>query len=168
MNVVVPWYGPLIEAAATHHGLPPDLVAAVVLVESSGLTHAYRYEPAYWLRYLAANPLWQHQNPRRVSASYGLMQVMVPTAHALGFRDEPELLFVPTVGLDWGCRELARLCKWAVSFDAPPETRLRAALAAYNGGPRGNRPVDTPLRNDAYTRRVEAQLVGTSFADLVR
>jgi soluble lytic murein transglycosylase-like protein len=122
------WFRPDIEVAASRYGLDPDLVEAIVRVESSGLTHAYRYEDGFYRRYLADNPAYDGANPRRVSSSYGLMQVMYPTAkEELGFTDSPEHLFVPTVGLDAGCAYLARLRK-RTGGD------LDRAIAAYNGG----------------------------------
>lgn len=107
--------------------LDPVLVRAVVMTESSGRPCAYRYEPRFWDRYLADNPLWKDQEPRRVSASYGLMQVMYPVAWELGFREEPELLTVPRVGLFWGCTLLAGLLQWS-------KGDVDQALAAFNGG----------------------------------
>jgi soluble lytic murein transglycosylase-like protein len=124
------WYAREIEAAAKLHHLDPQLVEAVVLVESSGRASAYRYEPAYWRRYLEGKPAWKGKNPRRVAASYGLMQVMFPTAVERGYHGEPEELFVPSVGLEFGCRELARLLAWASG-------NTDQALAAYNGGQGG-------------------------------
>lgn len=126
------WYRAETLAAATKHHLEYDLVRAVIEVESSGHTDAYRYEPAFWARYLANKPEWQDQNPRRVSASYGLMQVMYVTAVELGLPkgDPPEALFVPVRGLEWGCRALAERLAWA-------KGNARKAVAAYNGG-KGN------------------------------
>ena len=60
---------------AAKYGLDPDLVTAVCLVESDGMTHAYRYEPQFFLRYMAKDPKWKDAVPERVSASFGLMQV---------------------------------------------------------------------------------------------
>ncbi|MFN5313520.1 MAG: hypothetical protein ACK5FF_03605, partial [Planctomyces sp.] len=79
------WYQAETETMAQRHGLPVDLVTAVVWAESSGLTHAYRYEPAFWRRYLEDKPEWDGANPARVSASYGLMQVMFPVAVEFGY-----------------------------------------------------------------------------------
>jgi soluble lytic murein transglycosylase-like protein len=167
MNVRVPGYESLIETTATRFGLNPDLVGAVVLTESSGLTNAYRYEPAFWLRYMAPRPEWRGRDPHRVSASYGLMQVMFPTALTLGMdpATEPELLFVPAIGMEFGCRVLANLLKWAGGFAAPREAQVRAALAAYNGGQQGNEPTAATLRNAAYVSRVASFLpAGTTLA----
>ncbi len=113
--------------AAREHDLDPNLVEAVVVIESSGRTDAFRYEPGFWDRYLKNNPDYRGEIPRRVSSSYGLMQVMCPVARELGLKRDPEYLFVPTIGLFFGCRKLAELVKWAGS-DIPK------ALEAYNGG----------------------------------
>lgn len=113
--------------AAREHGLDPNLVEAVVVIESSGRTDAFRYEPGFWDRYLRTNVDYLGEVPRRVSSSYGLMQVMAPVARELGLTREPEYLFVPSVGLHFGCLKLANLLKWAQGDTAK-------ALEAYNGG----------------------------------
>jgi soluble lytic murein transglycosylase-like protein len=143
------WCRPLIAQAAKEHGLEPLVVEAVVVVESSGLAHAYRYEPGYWTRYLADQDEYKSLNPRRVSASYGLMQVMYPTARQHGFpaTADPELLFVPTFNLKYGCLHLMSLMDWSGGI-------LAQALAAYNGGKRGNG--FPPYRNQHYVHKVLA------------
>lgn len=137
---------------ADRYGLMPHLVQAVCMVESGGKTHAYRYEPAFWERYLKDKPEWDGADPERVSASYGLMQVMFPVAVEFGMdrTDPPEYLFVPLIGLEYGCRVLSERLTWA-------RGELRAALAAYNGGKKGNAP-DGPLRNAAYAEKVLIEL----------
>lgn len=132
------YYRGEIQAISTSYGLDPVLVEGVVRKESSGLTNAYRYEPDFWLRYLDDNPEYDGANPRRVAASYGLMQIMYPTARDIGFEDAPEYLFVPVIGLNWGCKYLASLLK---RF----KNNVDLALAAYNGGPGNAR---RPLRPD--------------------
>ncbi len=113
--------------AAREHGLDPNLVEAVVVVESSGRTDAFRFEPGFYDKYLKNNPDYRGEIPRRVSSSYGLMQVLCPVARELGLKREPEYLFVPTIGLFFGCKKLAQLMTWA-GGDIPK------ALEAYNGG----------------------------------
>lgn len=133
-------------AAAETYRLDPELVIAVCMQESSGRTHAYRYEPGFWMRYLNGKPEWDGMIPQRVSASYGLMQVLYVVARELGFprQDPPEYLFVPAVGLEYGCRALRDRLGWAKG-DAP------AALAAYNGGKtHDNAPGVEPKRNQKY------------------
>ena len=143
------WYHAETATMAQRHGLPVDLVTAVVLTESSGQTHAYRHEPAFWRRYLEGKPEWDGANPARVSASYGLMQVMFPVAVEFGYarHDPPEYLFVPLIGLDYGCKVLRERMDWA-------KGDVRAALASYNGGKGGNAPGGL-LRNAAYADKVE-------------
>jgi soluble lytic murein transglycosylase-like protein len=144
------YYRTQIEDAAKRSELDPDLVEAVVRVESSGLPHAYRYEPAFYDRYLADDPTYNTQSPRRVSASYGLMQVMYSTAVKHGFGGPPEALFMPVVGIAYGCRVL--------SFNLTRcHNDLDLALAAYNGGlRRAKHPLAPDLAR--YVEKVKSVL----------
>jgi len=116
-----------IETAAATHGLDPDLVQAVVEQESSYRWFAYRFEPAFYTRYLAHLPAYADRDPREVAASYGLMQVMFTTAIEDGFTGEPWDLFRPNVALDNGCRHLATLLAWA-------NGEVSQALGGYKAG----------------------------------
>lgn len=152
-----------IEAAAARHALDPDLVEAVVEQESSSRFYAYRFEPGFWTKYLATNPTWSSRKPAEVSASYGLMQVMFTTAVDHGFTGQPWELFDPAVGLDYGCRVLATNLVWAESaFSGNPGDKsqiiITSALAAYNGGRKGNDPDNIPDRNHAYADQVMTRL----------
>lgn len=147
-----------IVAAASEHGLDSDLVQAVVEQESSGVASAYRFEPAFFQRYLATNPRYRDRIPQEVSASYGLMQVMYTTAIDHGFTGQPWELFAPAVSLHYGCLHLASLVAWARSLYIGLETEARdiitrSALAAFNGGKAGNKPLG-PLRNREYADKV--------------
>jgi soluble lytic murein transglycosylase-like protein len=139
-------YQPLIATIAAAFDLPPTLLEALVQVESAGDPHAYRYEPAFWDRYLRTNPQYRDQDPEVVSASYGLLQVMYPVACELGFRGAPPLLFEPAIGLLYGATKLAQLRASLGSEDA--------AVCAYNGGTAGNQ--HPPFRNQAYLDKVRA------------
>jgi soluble lytic murein transglycosylase-like protein len=143
------WFDKEIREAAEDYGLNPKIVEAVVLVESSGFAHSYRYEPAFWARYMEGKSQWNGANPRRVSASYGLMQVMFVVALELGFTGDPEELFQPRVGLKYGCLKLRALLLWS-------RGNVDAALAAYNGGKVGN--AEPPYRNWTYVAKVHAKL----------
>lgn len=145
------WFRREIEEVAAQYALDPDVVEAVVRVESAGLAHAYRYEPAFFSRYLADDPAYRDRQPYRVSASYGLMQVMFSTAvqHGLPVTSEPEVLFLPVVSLKYGCMHLASLLEWS-------RGNLDQALAGYNGGKRGNE--HPPYRNAGYVSKVRAAL----------
>lgn len=150
-----------IETAATRYGLDPVLVEAIVVTESSGNTDAFRFEPDFWNRYLKGNPKYRHLNPRRVSSSYGLMQVMycrlLEDKIAENDAWAPELLFVPENGLDIGCAFFKELLTWAGTKTPDARMQVLAALASYNGGRGGNDPSkDNPLRNGTYARKVLA------------
>lgn len=148
------WYRAEVHAIASRHRLDPDVVTAVCLVESSGRTAAYRHEPAFFLRYMAGKLEWEGENPDRVSASYGLMQVLYVVARELGYprSEPPEGLFVPTCGLEYGCRAFADRMAWA-------KGDLKAALAAYNGGKsRDNAPGVEVKRNQRYVDKCLSQL----------
>lgn len=127
---MIPWFRRYVVPLAETYGIDPFLVEAVVLQESSGFACAYRFEPKFYERYLKDNPAYEGMSPQRVSASYGLMQIMYPTARDRGFAGEPELLCVPQVNIDIGCAILRDLLAW--SSGTVPQ-----ALAAYNGG-KGN------------------------------
>lgn len=143
-----------VHAIASRHGLDPDLVHAVCLVESSGRTDAFRYESGFWLKYLAGKPEYDGAIPRRVSSSYGLMQCMYTTALQFGYPkgDPPEYLFVPVIGIEYGCRTLAHYLKWA-------KGDVRKALACYNGGP-GNWQAAAPQQYADKALFTLAQLRG--------
>ena len=102
-------YEPMIRQAASRHGLDPQLVKAVVAVESG-------FEP------------------RAVSdkGAVGLMQVMPATGQRYGVRADTkksvaEKLTDPVLNLEIGTRYLADLRKMFAA-------RLDLALAAYNAG----------------------------------
>jgi soluble lytic murein transglycosylase-like protein len=150
---VTTWVRPLIAQVLALHpvaGLEPDVVEAMVRTESSGKAHAYRFEPGYWDKYCKTHPLFRHGVPDRIAASYGLMQVMYPTAYALGFRDEPEALFVPQQSLLYGVRVMAENLAWS-------KGALDPALAAYNGG-RIKRNLQPPYANGTYINKVKSHL----------
>ena len=147
--------------AAVAFALDPLLVEALVLVESAGNADAFRFEPNFYNRYIKPYKLYPGYNPRRVSSSYGLMQIMLPVAHERAYpkTDPPEHLFVPEIGLHYGCKHLRFLLDWAGEFPGvTPEQALDAAVASYNGGRGGNKPTDTPKRNASYVRKVFAAL----------
>jgi len=143
-------YRPVIEEIATRHGLNFDVVEAVIAIESSGNTRAYREEPNFWIKYLAEDPFYKDKQPSVVSASYGLMQIMYPVARERGFTGEPESLYIPEIGIEYGCRHLRYLMNWATN-------NYDTAIAAYNGGKGGNSK--PPYRNAAYLAKFKRALL---------
>ena len=72
---------------AAAHGVPPSLAHAVVVLEST-------YRPAIVHR-----------------GNYGLMQIRLGTARAMGFRGGPRQLLQPNTNLRYGMKYLARAWK---------------------------------------------------------
>ena len=130
MQEIRRWWAREIDWMAAKHQVPAHVVAAVIKAESDGKADAFRYEPGFYQRYLAHLPEYADANPRRVAASYGLMQVMYTTAVEVGYIGPPEGLFLPLESIEYGCRYLAQLLRWA-------DGDVARAIAAYNGG-RGN------------------------------
>lgn len=163
-----------IQDIAAKYALDPLLVEAIVLTESAGNTDAFRFEPDFYNRYIKPKKMFPGMNPRRISSSYGLMQLMWPVAVERGFpaANSPELLFLPETGLEYGCKHLRFLTDWAAEFKTRPVDgsvtgatalvtdleRLEATIAGYNGGRGGNKPTESPKRNISYVRKVFANL----------
>lgn len=111
-------------------GLDPVVVAAVVEQESSWRPEATRYEPGYrWLVVPAKGCGLEDAQAeiRGQQTSWGLMQIMGANARHLGLSGPFEALLRPGLGLEYGCRYLARQLR-ATGGD------VRGALARYNSG----------------------------------
>lgn len=149
---------------AAQIGLDADWLEAQVIIESSGKTDAFRYEPDFYRRYLENKPEWARWNARRVSSSYGLLQVMFPVAVEHGFDGEPEELFLPKTGLYWGALIMKRLLDWS----GGDRTK---ALVAYNGGKGSAMKLPYPIAPATYAAKVTAvrdRLVTTTKSDTLR
>lgn len=129
---------PVIATVAGRHVLPVDLVAAMVLQESTFNRFAHRFEKDFYKRYVEGRDL--DFVPRFClhitealdrATSWGLMQVMGATARQYGFRGWFTELCEPEVGLEFGCRYLADLRRQFGHEGWPVIVR------AYNGGPGG-------------------------------
>lgn len=119
-------YHPLIVEVANHYGLDAALLVAQVDVESGGDPWAFRYEDAFFDRYLRGKPVASAAYGPLAACSYGLLQVLYQTARELGFTERPERLFDPRVGLTWGAQYLVK-CNLRAKGDA------RLGLQFYNG-----------------------------------
>lgn len=119
------------------------LILAVIAQESAGDPWAVRVERGFFRRYLKgllalvkrtvskADDQWM-QYPDWFSASYGLMQVMLPVAIELGFSFRyPTELLDPHTNIRLGVKKL-RAC-FARPIGTDPEPIFRA-LSRYNGG----------------------------------
>jgi soluble lytic murein transglycosylase-like protein len=131
---------PLIRSTADAHGLPPELVRAMVEQESTFQPYRNRFEEGFYKRYVEGKKLdfvpplcLKITEALNRATSWGLLQIMGQVARELGFRGWLAELCNPETGLEWGCRRLADMRRrfgsegWSV------------VVRAYNGGPGGCR-----------------------------
>lgn len=120
-------------AASKKYGVPAPVIIATISTESSGESTAYRYEPAFYKRYIQDKTAWKdnpyYDDPKRISASYGLMQIMYPTAYTVGFRGEPEDLYDPQQNIEAGAAYIASKAQVKQHGWDPPKI-----ACAYNAG----------------------------------
>ena len=81
---------PLIVAYANERGIDPDLIAAVITVESSGIPNAVSY-----------------------AGAVGLMQVMPYDRYRFPSRPAASRLYDPEFNISWGVRILAGELEWS-------------------------------------------------------
>lgn len=120
-------------AASQKQGVPVPVIIATISTESSGNPKAYRYEPAFYTRYIQNKAAWKNNpyyaSPKRISASYGLMQIMYTTAYSVGFQGKPEDLYDPQQNLEVGCAYIASAYQVKQHRWDPPKI-----ACAYNAG----------------------------------
>lgn len=144
-----------IEEAADIHMHPVNLITAIVSVESDFNPAAIRYEPDFFVRYIAGRsfkavfPCSKETEAHARAMSWGLMQVMGQTARERGFSGTfLSELCVPAVGLYCGCQHLTYLrSRYEDSYG------IEGVVAAYNAGsPRKNHTGQ--FINQAYVEKV--------------
>lgn len=164
---------PIAAIAARHH-LPPQLVQAIVQVESGGECCAIRYEPDYpYLWDVARRQPYRvrpvdrslDRAPRDFPApagisrhtewigqqmSWGPMQVMGAVAREYGLQGFLAELCDPMTGLGYGCRHLANYRDRFVATDG-----WRGVAAAYNAGS-VRKTADERFENQPYVDKVAA------------
>lgn len=129
------------------------ILKAIAMTESSLNERAYRYEPAFWTRYMKGKPEWEGRDVAEVSASYGLMQLMFATATWLGFKGSGEDLYNPVVNIELGAKLLRKLLN-KVKFESSALWAIETSLAQYNGGAWKNPDKFGKLRTQKYVDKV--------------
>jgi hypothetical protein len=129
----------------------PNLLAAIVTVESTWDQLAFRYEPTFMNTWKPAEFARIHRITSLSETvgqrmSYGLTQIMGGTARWLGFTEPLPKLFDPAVNLEFGVR-------WFVSRTARYEV-LEDAIAAYNFGSAKKDPLTGQYANQEYVDKV--------------
>lgn len=125
------------------------LIKALIQVESSFKERAYRFEPAFYDRYIKDNAKYldhvYYSYPRIISASFGLTQLMYLTAEELGFKNvDPEILYDPEANIKLGCKFLRKKINLY---------GLERGILAYNSGsPRYSDP--TIEHNYCYLKKI--------------
>lgn len=147
--------------AGKRYNVKKLLLKAIAICESSLDPKAYRFEPLYFERYMKDKPEWADKDPKVVSASYGLFQVMYPVACALGFSGTTDELCDPMTNALLAAKLMRQL------IDKVTKARIcdtfywlapaHVALARYNGGSWKNPAEDGTLRNQKYLRKVLKQ-----------
>jgi hypothetical protein len=135
-TTVTAW-APLLETAGASHGVDPELLAIVLLVESGG-------------------------NPRAGShaGARGLMQVMPATGTSIAVERgivafDPAELYEPATCIDFGAYYLAQQLRAFGRRDDPDwQYSVRLAAAAYNGGPGNARSGTWPSETRSYVKWV--------------
>lgn len=136
LNVLNKWKDK-IRLYANKHGIYPSLLASVITQESDGRENAYRYEPAFYNRYIKGNSDWMgykfYNQPQVISASYGLCQLMFTTAwrHATSEeRNQMTADYRILYNVDFNMELGSRLIKYLWNKYG----NRQDVLAAYNAG----------------------------------
>lgn len=142
----------LITAAAKKHDLWPDLVRAIIEVESGGDPLAMRFEPEWrWHLDVTIPGVSKATERNQQATSWGLMQVMGTVAREHGFLGQfMSALCDPAMGLDYGCRHLSKMMRRY-------EGSVWHAVAAYNAGT-AKLDVSGRFVNQAYVDKVRVAL----------
>ncbi|MCK9597679.1 MAG: transglycosylase SLT domain-containing protein [Sphaerochaeta sp.] len=142
-----------IEEWSKYYSIDPVLIRAFIRKESTWRKYAYRVEKGFWTTYFAGIKRLFVKTPQKddrwltypdiVSASYGLMQIMLSTAMERGFRFEfPFELFEPDTNIKWGCAHIKYLYDRYGSWND--------VIAAYNQGNNRKRSNGRYVNQEAY------------------
>lgn len=123
----------IINDNAKAYGIDSDLIAAIIMQETSGKPFVTRFEQSY--KYLV-NPaaFAQLRNISEITevthqkTSWGLMQIMGGVAREAGYKADLPELTRPTIGMRWGCMKLKSL------VDKYGMLNVADILASWNAG----------------------------------
>lgn len=125
----LPWN--IISKEANFHGIDDDLVAALIMVESSGKPWKTRYEPNF--KYIFKPKEFAEKLVISIETeivhqktSWGSLQVMGAVARELNFKHDLPSLCKTGTGIRYGCKKIAELQKKYQDTEK--------IIAAYNRG----------------------------------
>lgn len=150
----------LIKRIAIEKNLSASLLAAIVIVESSGDKYAVQYQPDYkhllTPKYFAKKTGVTEATERVFQqTSFGYMQILGSTARELGFYGPMGKLFEPETNIRLGASYLARLRNLYVS-----ETDW---ISAYNQGQPFRRANGDYCNQDYVERVLAAKLKASAW-----
>lgn len=128
--------------------VPPDIVAGIILVESSGEQNAFRWEQGFFDRYLngksrerlgghwpdtQTTDIFEEQERTLRACSFGLMQVLGQVAREFGFSHNNLFdLYDPKINIHFGVMKFA--AEVARAKERKVTDPITTALLKYNGG----------------------------------
>lgn len=147
-------YSASVERICVRFGCDPELVGAIVAVESRWNPYAIRYEPAYQWLYQPERYAKMHNTSREAEShfqrySWGLMQILGATAREIGFNLPMPALCEPMIGLEYGIRYLMVLKRNYLKRDD--------LIAAYNAGT-AKKNAAGRYQNQNYVDKVNREL----------
>jgi soluble lytic murein transglycosylase-like protein len=139
-----------LEKLCQRFGCDPELVSAIVTIESSWNPYAVRYEPTYkWLHepqvHAKRHGITLQTEAVLQRCSWGLMQVIGSTSRELGLVLPIPALCEPLIGLEYGIRYLVALKRNYKKQDD--------IIAAYNAGT-AKKNADGKYLNQSYVDKV--------------
>ena len=120
----------LAKQSAESHQLFGHIICAICEKESSWQQFAYRYEPAFFTKYVDALIDAEHLTLTEAhgrATSWGIMQTMGQSVREIGYADWLPALCDPATGIEWGCRLFERKLGHA-------NGNYTNALSLWNGG----------------------------------
>lgn len=158
-NKKVKRWWPVVDKWCVEFGVSQSLIFAMIEQESGGNENAARYEPAYERAYIKTSSVWLKRckelgiTTKQAASSYGLMQLMFPTAWGygsgtIGSADDPiAVVLDPNNNIRFGVAHVASLLK---------KYAKEEMLACFNGGEGGVNALREGRKTQAtaYSRKV--------------
>jgi len=117
----------LARQVATSANLYPAVICGMCQRESSWNPYALRYEPFFYLKYVAPLGLLDPTEAQARGFSWGLMQTMGQVVREAGYKDNLAMLCDPETALIWGCKVFEGKLAHA-------DGNVTNALLLWNGG----------------------------------
>jgi len=134
------------ETFATEYHIPPDLLCAIINVESEWNRWAVRYEPAFLKKYILPLKLKSKTEQVMRACSFGLGQILGQSAIERGFHGDLPKLFCPQVNIEY-------VCKYIEMLKRRKDYSWNDVISAYNqGNKRKNKSGE--YKNKRYVAKV--------------